>query len=164
QCDNARNPEGHTCAALSPVGKPVRSRNVPGGASRSRYCLPGVLFTVTSARHRLAGRLPVRRYSGRCAGEDTRATPRSTWGRSQVPGIHYLSKVGKVVSTPPSYLPMEQLPSPALDTVAELCARDGVITAEFSRGCQYNKCSFCPRSHKGGVWRSIPVTSMLQQW
>ncbi len=87
---------------------------------------------------------------------------RSRW--SQIPGVHYLSKLGKVVSTPPTYLSMEQLPTPALDTVAELFARDGVITAEFSRGCQYNKCSFCPRSHKGGVWRSIPVTSMLQQW
>ena len=83
---------------------------------------------------------------------------------SQVPGVYYHSKQGRLVSTPPSYLPMEYLPPPALDTVTELFARDGVITAEFSRGCQYNQCSFCPRSHKGSIWRTVPFASMLQQW
>jgi len=87
---------------------------------------------------------------------------RSRW--SQVPGIYYHSKQGQLVSTPPSYLPLEHLPPPALDTAAELFAHDGVITAEFSRGCQYNQCSFCPRSHKGSIWRTLPVASMLQQW
>ena len=87
---------------------------------------------------------------------------RSRWG--QVPGIYYRNEQGRLISTPPRYLPMEHLPSPALDTVAELFDRDGVITAEFSRGCQYNQCSFCPRSHKGGLWRTVPVASMLQQW
>ncbi|MBV9228170.1 MAG: cobalamin-dependent protein [Chloroflexi bacterium] len=87
---------------------------------------------------------------------------RSRW--SQVPGIYYLSKQGQLVSTPPSYLPLEHLPTPALDTVAEVFARDGVLTAEFSRGCQYNQCSFCPRSHKGSTWRTLPVKSMIQQW
>jgi hypothetical protein len=87
---------------------------------------------------------------------------RSRWG--QVPGIYYCNEQGRLISTPPRYLPMEDLPPPALDTVAELFDRDGVITAEFSRGCQYNQCSFCPRSHKGGLWRTVPVASMLQQW
>lgn len=87
---------------------------------------------------------------------------RSRWG--QVPGIYYCNEQGRLISTPSRYLPMEHLPPPALDTVAELFKRDGVITAEFSRGCQYNQCSFCPRSHKGGIWRTVPVTSMLQQW
>jgi hypothetical protein len=59
---------------------------------------------------------------------------------------------------------MECLPPPAFDTIEELFLRDGVITAEFSRGCQYNQCSFCPRSHKGSIWRTVPVASMLQQW
>lgn len=87
---------------------------------------------------------------------------RSTWSR--VPGIYYRNHQGQLVSTPPSYLPMEDLPTPALDTVTELFACDGVITAEFSRGCQYNQCSFCPRSHKGSIWRTVPVASMLDQW
>lgn len=87
---------------------------------------------------------------------------RSRWG--QVPGIYYCNEQGRLITTPPRYLPMEHLPPPALDTVAELFDRDGVITAEFSRGCQYNECSFCPRSHKGGKWRTVPVASMLRQW
>jgi radical SAM superfamily enzyme YgiQ (UPF0313 family) len=82
----------------------------------------------------------------------------------QIPGVYYLSDQGHLITTPPSYLPMEYLPTPALDTVSELFERDGVITAEFSRGCQYNQCSFCPRTHKGSIWRTVPVTSMLQQW
>ena len=87
---------------------------------------------------------------------------RSHW--NEVPGIYYCNEHERIVSTPPRYLPLEDLPVPALDTVSELFARDGVITAEFSRGCQYNQCSFCPRSHKGGIWRTAPVSAILQQW
>jgi hypothetical protein len=87
---------------------------------------------------------------------------RSLW--NQVPGIYYHDKRGRLVSTPSRYLSMENLPPPALDTVAQLFEHDGVVTAEFSRGCQYNQCSFCPRSHKGSIWRTVPVASMLQQW
>jgi hypothetical protein len=87
---------------------------------------------------------------------------RSCW--NQVPGIYYHDRQKRLVSTSPRYLPMENLPPPALDTVARLFERDGVITAEFSRGCQYNQCSFCPRSHKGSLWRTATVASMLQQW
>ena len=87
---------------------------------------------------------------------------RSRW--HQIPGVYYLGSQGHLITTPPSYLPMEHLPTPALDTVSELFKRDGVITAEFSRGCQYNRCSFCPRTHKGSIWRTVPVASMLQQW
>ncbi len=91
-----------------------------------------------------------------------RGKDRSRW--HQIPGVYYLGHQGHLITTPPSYLPMERLPTPALDTVAELFEHDGVITAEFSRGCQYNQCSFCPRTHKGSIWRTVPVTSMLQQW
>lgn len=87
---------------------------------------------------------------------------RSRW--YQVPGIYYCDRQGRVVTTPSRYLPMENLPPPALDTVPQLFEQDGVITAEFSRGCQYNQCSFCPRSHKGSIWRTVPVVSMLRQW
>lgn len=87
---------------------------------------------------------------------------RSHWHK--VPGIYYYSDQQRLVSTPPRYLPMENLPPPALDTAAKLFEQDGVLTAEFSRGCQYNQCSFCPRSHKGSIWRTVPVSSMLQQW
>ena len=87
---------------------------------------------------------------------------RSRW--HEIPGIYYLGHQGQLITTPPSYLPMEHLPTPALDTIPELFEHDGVITAEFSRGCQYNQCSFCPRTHKGSMWRTVPVTSMLQQW
>lgn len=83
---------------------------------------------------------------------------------SQVPGIYYRNDQGRVIATPAAYLPMDQMPPPAFDNIEELFQRDGVLTAEFSRGCQYNQCSFCPRSHKGGIWRSVPVASMVQQW
>ncbi len=91
------------------------------------------------------------------------------WGRdrsrwNQVPGIYYCSDQGRLISTPPRYLPLENLPPPALDTVPELFAHYGVITAEFSRGCQYNQCSFCPRSHKSSIWRTVPIASMLEHW
>ncbi|SRR6266487_901461 len=83
----------------------------------------------------------------------------------RVSGIYYRDREqGKIVSTPSRYLAMEHLPLPALDTVTELFAHDGVMTAEFSRGCQYNKCSFCPRTHKGSIWRTLPVASMIEQW
>lgn len=87
---------------------------------------------------------------------------RARW--NQIPGIYYHNEQGRLISTPPRYLPLEDLPPPALDTVPDLFAHDGVITAEFSRGCQYNQCSFCPRSHKGSIWRTVPISSMLQQW
>jgi hypothetical protein len=87
---------------------------------------------------------------------------RSRW--YQVPGIYYCNVQGKLMSTPCISLPMEHLPPPALDTVYELFEHDGVITAEFSRGCQYNRCSFCPRTHKGVYWKTLPLASMLQQW
>lgn len=84
---------------------------------------------------------------------------------NQVPGIYYMDvEHEKIVSTPSRYLPMEHLPPAALDTVQNLFEHDGVITAEFSRGCQYNQCSFCPRTHKGSIWRTVPVDSMVQQW
>lgn len=88
---------------------------------------------------------------------------RSRW--NHVSGIYYRDALReKVVSTPSRQFPMERLPLPALDTVAEVFARDGVVTAEFSRGCQYNQCSFCPRTHKGSIWKTLPVASMIQQW
>lgn len=91
-----------------------------------------------------------------------RGRERSRW--NQVPGIYYCSDQGRLISTPPRYLPLENLPPPALDTVPALFAHDGVITAEFSRGCQYNQCSFCPRSHKSSIWRTVPIASMLEHW
>jgi hypothetical protein len=87
---------------------------------------------------------------------------RSRW--NQIPGIHYCDKQGHIVSTPLRYLSMQNLPPPALDTITQLFKQDGVITAEFSRGCQYNQCSFCPRSHKGGSWRTVPIEAKLQHW
>jgi radical SAM superfamily enzyme YgiQ (UPF0313 family) len=87
---------------------------------------------------------------------------RSRW--NQIPDIYYYDKQGRLITTPPRYLPLENLPPPALDTVSQLFEQDGVITAEFSRGCQYNQCSFCPRTHKGGLWRTIPIEAMQQHW
>lgn len=84
---------------------------------------------------------------------------------SNIPGIHFLDlESGKLISTSAKQFPLEELPPPALDTVQDLFIQEGVITAEFSRGCQYNICSFCPRTHKGSIWRTMPVSSMVRQW
>lgn len=80
-----------------------------------------------------------------------------------IPNIYYKNSSGKLIRTQSVLVALETIPPPAFDTIAELIKNDGVFTAEFSRGCQYNICSFCPRTHKGNVWRSIPVSSMMQQ-
>ncbi|MTJ55874.1 hypothetical protein FJR38_26035 [Anabaena sp. UHCC 0253] len=88
---------------------------------------------------------------------------RSKW--HNIPGICYKDlQTGKIVETCSELLLLNQLPAPALDTIEDLFNNDGVMTAEFSRGCQYNVCSFCPRSHKGNLWRSLPIESMVKQW
>lgn len=86
---------------------------------------------------------------------------RGLW--KQVPNICYKDANGQLIQTKLEIIPLEMLPPPALDTVEALMKRDGVLTAEFSRGCQYNVCTFCPRSHKGASWRTLPVSSMVQQ-
>jgi len=88
---------------------------------------------------------------------------RSEW--SKIPGICYKDIATEAIRrTPSKSLSLESLPPPALDTVNELFQHDGVITSEFSRGCHYNICSFCPRFHKGSTWRPLPVSSMVRQW
>jgi len=37
--------------------------------------------------------------------------------------------------------------------VLEVAARAGQVSLETSFGCQYGKCTFCPRSHRGEGWR-----------
>ncbi|MBL8080301.1 MAG: hypothetical protein JNM55_20190 [Anaerolineales bacterium] len=80
-----------------------------------------------------------------------------------IPNIYYKDKNEKLIRTQSAFVSLDTLPPPAFDTAIELIKHDGVFTAEFSRGCQYNICSFCPRTHKGNAWRSLPLPSMVQQ-
>lgn len=45
-----------------------------------------------------------------------------------------------------------ELVSPDDALVAEVVAHGGLVAFETSFGCQYGKCSFCPRDHRGPGW------------
>jgi len=79
-----------------------------------------------------------------------------------VQGISYLDSDGKYhINTRPQYVDMNDLPFPSLDTIEQLIEFKGALTIETSRGCNYSKCSFCPREHKGSVWRALSVDRMV---
>ena len=85
--------------------------------------------------------------------------------KKDISGIKYFDKEQKrIVSNQSVHFEIETLPIPALDTIEDLFKKGGVITAEFSRGCQYNLCTFCPRLHKGAIYRSFSPKKMLSQW
>ena len=62
------------------------------------------------------------------------------------------------------FINMDDLSLPAIDTVEMLFSNDGVITLEYSRGCNYGKCSFCPRKFKGNKWRGMSDRKMFELW
>jgi len=37
--------------------------------------------------------------------------------------------------------------------IGETITANGQISIETSFGCQYSKCTFCPRDHRGGLWK-----------
>lgn len=80
----------------------------------------------------------------------------------EVRGIAYLDNDGKRKDNGYSYVNMENLPFPSLDTIEELVKYNGALTIETSRGCNYSKCYFCPRDHKGSHWRGLSVDKMVE--
>lgn len=56
---------------------------------------------------------------------------------------------------------MDELPFPAIDTIEDVIKYKGALTLELSRGCNYSKCIFCPRNHKGARWRGLSVDTMV---
>jgi hypothetical protein len=79
---------------------------------------------------------------------------RRQWHR--IPGAIFQDKQTKsIIRTAPQLINLDQLAPPAFDSAKVLLNSSGVITAEFSRGCHYNVCSFCPRTHKASAWRGM---------
>lgn len=81
---------------------------------------------------------------------------------SEVRGIAYLDNTGNLKNNGYSYVDMDKLPFPALDTIEKLVKYKGALTIETSRGCNYSKCYFCPREHKGPQWRGLSVDKMVE--
>jgi hypothetical protein len=81
-----------------------------------------------------------------------------------VPGITYRNELGYIQSTPNESVPMASMPLPSLDTINDLARCKGALTLELSRGCQWNACTFCPREHKSGVWKTFSTEQILDQF
>lgn len=80
-----------------------------------------------------------------------------------IPNIYFYD--GKVIRfTYLEFIDMDDLSFPAIDTVEMLFSNDGVVTLEYSRGCNYGKCSFCPRKFKGNKWRGMSNKKMFELW
>ncbi len=82
---------------------------------------------------------------------------------SNVPNIIYDDN-GTLRKSFSKLIEMDELPIPAFDTVEHLFQNKGVMTLEFSRGCNYGKCSFCPRQFKGLKWRGMSTKKMVYLW
>lgn len=82
---------------------------------------------------------------------------------SDVAGISYVEQ-GALRSTLPRKFNIDELPPPALDTLPGLRRLSGALTAEFSRGCQYGACTFCPRDHKARGWQGMSAPTMLRHF
>lgn len=82
---------------------------------------------------------------------------------SNIPNLYYFD--GKTVRfTYLEFIEMDDLPFPAIDTIEMLFLNEGVMTLEYSRGCNYGKCSFCPRKFKGLKWRGMSFEKMFGLW
>ena len=79
----------------------------------------------------------------------------------EVSGIAYIDKDGKYQINGINLFDITNLPFPAVDTIEEVFKYKGALTLELSRGCNYSKCTFCPREHKGAKWRGLSVDSMV---
>ncbi|WP_028776116.1 B12-binding domain-containing radical SAM protein [Shimazuella kribbensis] len=81
-----------------------------------------------------------------------------------VNGISYLnSETGKVVHNQAITVNMNEVPTPALDTLKDVAKYRGALTLEASRGCDYSRCTFCPRDHKLRSWRPLSSRNLLKQ-
>lgn len=82
----------------------------------------------------------------------------------QVNGIVYIeSETGKVVHNPAITVNMNEVPTPALDTLEDVARFRGALTLETSRGCDYSRCTFCPRDHKLRSWRPFSAKNAIKQ-
>ena len=72
---------------------------------------------------------------------------------------------GKVSHTDRKVVDLEKLPHPSRSLLQEIVNRKGIVRIESSRGCPWNKCSFCsivPR-YGSGEWRPYPIDYVLDE-
>ena len=79
----------------------------------------------------------------------------------KVRGIAYVDENKHIQKNKIDFLDISELPFPALDTLLDIIKYKGAFTLELSRGCNYSKCTFCPRKHKGRRWRCLSVDRMV---
>lgn len=70
----------------------------------------------------------------------------------------------KFIKNRSELIDMELLPFPALDTLEDIIQYKGALTLECSRGCNYAKCTFCPRYHKTTCWRCLSPQQTIKHF
>lgn len=81
-----------------------------------------------------------------------------------VNGIAYMNRVDQdIVMTPRKLVDIDTVPLPSLDTIRDIANLKGAMTLETSRGCNYAKCTFCPRQHKLKTWRFMKSQKVVEQ-
>jgi hypothetical protein len=81
----------------------------------------------------------------------------------EVRGLIYKDGDGATHTSLTEAMDMNEIPTPALDTLKDIANLRGALTLETSRGCDYSKCTFCPREHKMSKWRSLSAEQTLYQ-
>jgi hypothetical protein len=82
---------------------------------------------------------------------------------NQVRGLAFIDKDKGIQHTLSETFNMAEMCTPALDTIDEVALYRGALTLEGSRGCDYSKCTFCPRDHKLSSWRPLSAAQTLEQ-
>lgn len=83
---------------------------------------------------------------------------------SDVNGIAYMNMIEQeIVTTPRKMVDIDTVPLPSLDTIKDIANLKGAMTLETSRGCNYAKCTFCPRQHKLKTWRFMNSKKVVEQ-
>ncbi len=85
--------------------------------------------------------------------------------RSEIPGLAYRSGSSRETRRNPQRpVDVSTIPLPALDTLPAIADQRGALTLELSRGCQWNKCTFCPRHHKAADWKTFAPDQIVSQF
>jgi hypothetical protein len=82
--------------------------------------------------------------------------------KSEIDGLMFLED-REIIKTVAKDVDMTQVPTPSLDTLRDIARLKGALTIETTRGCDYAKCTFCPRDHKLNSWRFLSEEQTLKQ-
>ena len=77
--------------------------------------------------------------------------------REQISALTFLDpENGQVRMTRLREFDMEDTTLPAPDLFQRFADGRAALSLELSRGCSYNACTFCPRTHKIRKWKALP--------